>query len=162
MSVYSDEMIMQWCSDGGVSRPELCNIGPSSIDLPWSGCAKIARPNGFEELPEMDTLTLEPWKFYLLDTAVTVRLPDSASGSIYMRSSWARLGLNHHTAGYIDPAFYGTITLEIVNTAPWRVDIIKHDCLVQMELRQLLSMPSRTYQDTGRYNGQSSPQEAIA
>lgn len=61
------------------------------------------------------SLTLEVGKFYLARTIERVCLPDYIQGQVHGRSSIGRLGvIVHFTAGFIDPGFCGSITLEMM------------------------------------------------
>lgn len=59
---------------------------------------------------------LFPGDFALVTTAETVNIPADYLARVEGKSSLARLGLMVHvTAGFIDPGFHGTITLEVTN-----------------------------------------------
>ena len=71
----------------------------------------------------MDTLNianmeyaLRPGEFILGSTVESVSIPDYLACRFEGKSSLGRIGLTTHvTAGFIDPGFQGTITLEIKN-----------------------------------------------
>jgi dCTP deaminase len=68
------------------------------------------------EIADGDYFILHPGQFILWSTKEVIWLPDSLMASIEGRSSLARLGIIiHSTAGFINPWFKGTITLEITN-----------------------------------------------
>ena len=68
-------------------------------------------------IAEGDTFILHPGEFVLGSTAERVALPDDLVARLEGKSSLGRLGLLiHSTAGYIDPGFDGTITLELSNS----------------------------------------------
>lgn len=59
---------------------------------------------------------LEPGEFILGSTNESLSLPDRLAARYEGKSSMGRIGLaSHITAGFIDPGFRGTITLEIKN-----------------------------------------------
>lgn len=59
---------------------------------------------------------LDPGEFILGSTREAVSLPNGIGARFEGKSSLGRLGLaTHVTAGFIDPGFRGTITLEIKN-----------------------------------------------
>src|SRR5215472_10087450 len=67
-------------------------------------------------LAETDKFIVHPGKFILATTLERVEVPDDLVARLEGRSSIGRLGIViHSTAGYIDPGFQGTITLEISN-----------------------------------------------
>jgi dCTP deaminase len=63
-----------------------------------------------------DTFVIHPNEFVLGRTEEFVELPDDIVARIEGKSSLGRLGLIvHATAGFVDPGFKGTLTLEITN-----------------------------------------------
>ena len=61
-------------------------------------------------------IIISPWEFLLWSTIETIKLPTHLVARCEWRSSLGRLGLIiHSTAGFIDPWFQWTITLEIKN-----------------------------------------------
>lgn len=63
-----------------------------------------------------DSFVIHPNEFVLGGTAEWVELPDDVVARIEGKSSLGRLGLIvHATAGFVDPGWKGTLTLEITN-----------------------------------------------
>lgn len=59
---------------------------------------------------------LPPGELWLGETSEWFDIPVGVAARVEGRSSWGRLGLlTHLTAGFIDPGFRGTITLELYN-----------------------------------------------
>ena len=74
---------------------------------------------------EAETFDIEPRGFVLAQTLERVAMPNDLMGMVEGRSSWARVGLSVHlTAPKIDPGFDGTITLEISNMGPAKVQLV--------------------------------------
>ncbi len=71
--------------------------------------------NRTDEVDITDGFVLNQHHFVLASTVEWVNIPDKLVARIEGRSSLARIGLQIHSAGYIDPGFCGNITLEIVN-----------------------------------------------
>ena len=70
-----------------------------------------------------DPFAIHPGEFALGRTLEAVEIPDDVVARIEGKSSLGRLGLIvHATAGFVDPGFKGTLTLEITNLT--RVPII--------------------------------------
>ena len=69
------------------------------------------------EIDEADgTFVIHPGEFVLGRTQEWVEIPDDVVCRIEGKSSIGRLGLVvHATAGFVDPGFQGTLTLEIAN-----------------------------------------------
>jgi dCTP deaminase len=75
------------------------------------------------KIDEGEAFILHPGEFVLGSTYERVSLPDDLVGRIEGKSSLGRLGLIvHATAGFVDPGFSGTLTLEITNLT--RVPIV--------------------------------------
>jgi dCTP deaminase len=63
-----------------------------------------------------EPFAIHPGEFALGRTLEHVRIPDDIVARIEGKSSLGRLGLIvHATAGFVDPGFEGTLTLEITN-----------------------------------------------
>ena len=70
-----------------------------------------------------EPFVIHPGEFVLGSTVEWVELPDDIVARIEGKSSLGRLGLIvHATAGFVDPGFSGTLTLEITNLT--RVPIV--------------------------------------
>lgn len=68
------------------------------------------------KLNDWDKFVLHPWDFVLWVTMEKIRVPYDLVSRCEWRSSIGRLGvIIHSTAGFIDPWFEGTITLEMTN-----------------------------------------------
>src|SRR5204863_6160803 len=67
-------------------------------------------------VPASEPFAIHPGEFVLGGTLETVQIPDDVVCRIEGKSSIGRLGLIvHATAGFVDPGFKGTLTLEIAN-----------------------------------------------
>jgi dCTP deaminase len=65
-------------------------------------------------------MVLNPYEQVLLSTMETVGMPDDLVGLVELRSTWARHGLSIPPT-IIDAGFHGTITLEVINNAPYKI-----------------------------------------
>lgn len=73
------------------------------------------------EIPE-DGFIMNPGSLYLGSTVERLVLPSDIVATAEGKSTVGRLGLTVHvTAGWIDPGFDGTVTLEMVSTNPIRI-----------------------------------------
>lgn len=163
--IIPDFMIELWATSGGVEPFNKGHINPASLDLTWSGKAKLAAPDPVKEgdwidLEERDDIILRPGRFYLLDTTEYLKVPKDWSGNLMLKSSIARLGVEHSHAGFFDPGFEGTATLEIHVISPWSVRLIRGQRIVQIAFSLMYAKPVADYQVRGRYNGQRGPTPA--
>jgi dCTP deaminase len=65
-------------------------------------------------------LIIPPHSQVLLSTLEYIKLPDNLIGFVELRSTWARHGLSMPPT-IIDAGFGGTVTLEVVNNAPYKI-----------------------------------------
>lgn len=135
-------------------------IQPASIDLRLAEHVYKVGP-GDSELTEheqvMSKYTFVPGVFYLGATLEVINLPDDLLARVDGRSSWGRAGLRvHSTAGFIDPGFCGSITLEIDVIRPVTVPV--GACVCQVSFARLLEPAYRPYgSPTRRSSYQNQP-----
>lgn len=142
---------------------ELC--GPASVDLRlggyirWVQADKQSRTEHWDEfnLGNAGTLFFTPGVFYLCTTQEYIKVPPTHCACVNMRSSWARRGLGHKVAGFVDPGFEGQITLEL--EAAIHCDIHIGTPIVQLIYMRLTEETTKPY--TGKYLGQRGPTRAI-
>lgn len=68
------------------------------------------------QLEKWESFILHPWDFVLWVTAEKIKIPYDLVARCEWRSSiWRLWVIIHSTAGFIDPGFEGTITLEMTN-----------------------------------------------
>ena len=107
-------------------------------------------------IPEGEAFILHPGEFVLGSTAERVALPDDLVARLEGKSSLGRLGLLiHSTAGYIDPGFDGTITLELSNVARLPISIFPGMAIGQISFLQMTTPVDNPYR--GKYQGQVGP-----
>jgi dCTP deaminase len=90
-----------------------------------------------------------------------IRLPSTLAARIEGKSSVGRMGLAIHvTAGFVDPGFYGQLTLELVNHSGRPVFLKPGMRIAQMSFHTLSQLPRRVYGDPAlgsHYQGQVGP-----
>jgi dCTP deaminase len=139
-SVLSDGTIRRLVAEGRVViEPwDETMVQPASVDLRLGPSFRVFHnhritaidladpPRNLTEHVEVDddeSFVIHPGEFVLGRTQEHVELPDDIVARIEGKSSLGRLGLIvHATAGFVDPGFKGTLTLEITNLT--RVPII--------------------------------------
>lgn len=130
-------------------------VEPSSVDLRLGNEFKVVTTTGgvvdtrdtndtLDYTVVSDEVVLKPGQFVLATTAERIRLPDDLSANVLGRSSLGRLGISvHQTAGYIDPGFFGEVTLELSNHGPASVRLYGGDRICQIVFHEL-STPAET------------------
>jgi dCTP deaminase len=139
-SVLSDGTIRRLVAEGHVLIDpwDETMVQPASVDLRLGPSFRVFHnhrigaidladpPKNLTELVELadgESFVIHPGEFVLGSTEEYVELPDDIVARIEGKSSLGRLGLIvHATAGFVDPGFKGTLTLEITNLT--RVPII--------------------------------------
>lgn len=132
-SVLSDRTIRRLVEAGSITiepwDPAL--VQPASVDLRLGRSFRVFHnhriqaidlaepPGGLTEHVEIsgdDPFVIHPGEFVLGRTEEHVTLPADVVARIEGKSSLGRLGLIvHATAGFVDPGFSGSLTLEITN-----------------------------------------------
>src|ERR671921_1932959 len=132
-SVLSDGTIRRLVDEGRVVidpwDPAL--VQPASVDLRLGDSFRVFHnhraaaidlrdpPTNLTEevvIAGEDPFVIHPGEFALGRTQEYVEIPDDLVSRIEGKSSLGRLGLIvHATAGFVDPGFKGTLTLEITN-----------------------------------------------
>lgn len=161
--------------DIGIAPYDEARLQPASVDLTLHrmirrpkaylgsiDLSSVPKDHTYEEQPgHYGTHSLGPGEALLGCTEETVRVGQNFVGRVEGKSSLARLFLAVHvTGGFIDPGFEGQITLEIVNLSPWVMVLHPGKAICQIAFDRLDSPPLRTYESTGRYNGQRGPTES--
>jgi len=110
------------------------------------------------EVAAGDSFVIHPGEFVLGRTEEWVELPDDIVCRIEGKSSIGRLGLIvHATAGFVDPGFQGTLTLEITNLARVPIVLWPGQAVAQLSFMALDRPAERPYghPDLGsHYHGQ--------
>jgi dCTP deaminase len=176
--VLSDRTIRELLELGRI-RIEPCapaDVQPSSIDVHLGARFQVFRNSrypyidpgreqaGLMELVEATVevpFVLHPGEFVLGATIEYVGLPDDLVARLEGKSSLGRLGLLiHSTAGYIDPGFEGTMTLELSNVANLPIVLTPGMPIGQISFMRLTTPVDRPYGSPGlgsRYQGQVDP-----
>ncbi len=106
---------------------------------------------------------VQPGEFVLGVTMEKIRVPDYLVARCEGRSSIGRLGIIiHSTAGYIDPGFEGTITLEITNINRMPVALYPGMRIGQFAFEKMTSSSETPYykKNSSKYQGQMLVEES--
>lgn len=176
--VLSDRSIAEEMAAGRivVDPCEPADIQPSSIDLHLGSRFQVFRNSRYpyidpavEQRGLMDMVeasagepfVLHPGEFALGATIERVALPRDIVARLEGKSSLGRLGLLiHSTAGYIDPGWDGTLTLELSNVANLPIVLTPGMAIGQISFMRMTTPVDRPYGSPGlgsRYQGQVEP-----
>jgi dCTP deaminase len=174
-SVLSDGTIRRLVDEGRIVvepwDPGL--VQPASVDLRLGNSFRVFHNHRTSAIDLRDPPTnltehvtaedgqpfvIHPGEFVLGVTVEHVAIPDDIVARIEGKSSLGRLGLIvHATAGFVDPGFEGTLTLEITNLTRVPIKLYPGLPIAQlsfMELDQPAQVPYGSPELGSHYHGQ--------
>ena len=180
-SVLSDGTIRRLVDEGRIAiepwDPGM--VQPASVDLRLGRSFRVFHnhklasidlaepPQGVTEHVEIEdgqSFVIHPGEFVLGATTEWVELPNDIVARIEGKSSLGRLGLIvHATAGFVDPGFKGSLTLEITNLTRVPIVLWPGKPIAQLSFMTLDRPAERPYghPDLGsHYHGQSEATES--
>ncbi len=183
MSVLADRDIRAELEAGRIRIDpyDPVDLQPSSVDLHLDRSFRVFRNNRYafidprEPQPDLTELLevrdeepfiLHPGEFVLGQTLEWVELPTDLVARLEGKSSLGRLGLLiHSTAGYVDPGWKGTLTLELSNVANLPIALYAGMRIGQISFFRMSSPVERPYGSSSlgsKYQGQSQPTASAA
>ena len=102
-----------------------------------------------------DGVVINPGDFFLAHTIEVCNFPDDLAALFRIKSSMGRIGLEHMDAGWVDPGFNGSLTLEFKNmTKNHSILLHKGDKIGQLIFFRGESVnEDQSYRTKGNYNG---------
>lgn len=152
MSMLSSTTITRLLDSGVLTIQPLKEraIQPASVEMHLLGdvIRDVGLPTEYPDDRITDTVLLKPGEFALARTTELVGIPAHLVARVEGKSSWARRGLLVHlTAGFIDPGFYGTITLELANLSARPLELPVGCAIAQLSILELDTPPLVPYGD---------------
>jgi dCTP deaminase len=162
-SVLSDGTIRRLVDEGRiVIEPwDESLVQPASVDLRLGDSFRVFHnhrvtaidlrepPRNLTEevrIEEGEPFAIHPGEFVLGNTLERVSIPDDVVARIEGKSSIGRLGLIvHATAGFVDPGFQGTLTLEITNLTRVPIKLYAGLPIAQLSFMALDQAAERPY-----------------
>lgn len=148
------------------------NINSASIDITLGNIILAENRNSLTDLKYLDKKShlnmetvdlgecgaycLAPGEFILAQSKEIFHLPNNISAEYKLKSSMARLGLDHLNAGWCDAGWNGSVlTLELKNVTQGHRIVINAGCKIgQMVFFRHTEVPAdRSYAARGSYNG---------
>jgi dCTP deaminase len=177
-SVLSDGTIRRLVDAGRIVidpwDPEL--VQPASVDLRLGNSFRVFHnhrtsaidlrepPTNLTEAVTGEMFVIHPGEFVLGVTEEYVELPDDIVARIEGKSSLGRLGLIvHATAGFVDPGFKGTLTLDITNLTRVPIKLYPGLLIAQLSFMTLDAPAERPYGSEAlgsHYQGQTAATES--
>jgi dCTP deaminase len=180
-SVLSDGTITELVDSGHIRIDPWDHgmVQPASIDLRLGDSFRVFHnhrvtsidlrdpPGNLTEevvIDEGDAFVIHPGEFCLGRTLEYVELPDDLVARIEGKSSLGRLGLIvHATAGFCDPGFKGSLTLELNNLTRVPIKLYPGLPIAQLSFMTLDRAALRPYGSAGlgsHYQGQRAATES--
>lgn len=172
MGILVDFQIKEYCETLELVTPfDPALINPASIDVRVGNTAKMEIDNGWDsdrpnKVPEWANIDLTkyskekpfwlpPKAFILVATLETFNMPKFLGCEFKLKSSPARNGVDHASAAWCDPGWNGSVlTMEIINNFRYTsIPLYPRQRIGQMIFYRTEHTPEKTYQETGRYNG---------
>lgn len=175
--ILTDTQIIKWASDGGITPFNINHVNPASIDIclgdtwidvqyPEFGefpVGKLYKPSAVHDIMYSVLASFSLWKQHrpsavLAVTKEYISIPDDMAAEIKLKTTPTRKGLGHPVADWIDPGFYGKLTLML--NAVNDIELQPRQRICQLVLHKLSEPVSKSYRVTGHYNGKLSPTRA--
>ena len=162
-SVLSDGTIRRLIADGRlrIDPWDPSALQPASVDLRLGRSFRVFHnhrvaaidlddpPTNLTEqvvVEDDEAFVIHPGEFVLGRTLEWVELPDDVVARIEGKSSLGRLGLIvHATAGFVDPGWRGTLTLEITNLTRVPIKLHADRRIAQLSFMALDAPAQRPY-----------------
>lgn len=170
--LYNADDVQALHEKGVILKYEDSAINTASLDIHLGKTilierfAETSRPINYrrrEKLPmeEIDIsvtpYTLQPGEFILAHCIEVFDFPDDLAALLRIKSSQGRIGFEHLDAGWVDPGFYGSLTLEYKNMLRFNsIQIQYGDPIGQLVFFEVDEVsPDQSYKKVGRYGGSS-------
>lgn len=170
MTLLSHNELVILAESGVITNVHHDSINASSIDIHLApeilveepGMARVdyraRQPLNMRRVSPAEIL-LSPGDFILASSVEQFNLPPTISCEYKLKSSMARIGLEHLNAGWCDAGWNGSVlTLELKNVTQYHTILLRPgDAIGQMVFFRHAAVPAdRSYAARGRYNGDRS------
>ena len=145
--IKPDRWIRRWGKSGGVTpfRDEQVNAASYDVRVSDHWICPTRDPEEFRS----ERLKLFPGEVVLASTVESVVIPRDVACDLKLKSTLGRLWINHSMAGWCDPGFQGTITLELQNLGPEPFVLEAQRRIAQLIFITMDSEPDVAYGEPG-------------
>lgn len=167
--LLSHNEIAQLLNEGVVINHKPTAINAASLDIHLGRYLLVEQEPGVDidyakrdalnmrrvDLLEVEQFVLQPNQFILAQSIEVFSLPLDVSAEYKLKSSMARIGLEHMNAGWADAGWHGSVlTLEFKNMTRWHPIVLRYgDAVGQMVFFQHAPVSfDQSYASRGRYN----------
>lgn len=160
--------IKQLIRYGHMQRTDPDCINAASLDLRLGREVMVETRDGsivdYRKRQPLDMVTISlpdegivilPGQFFLAHTIEICNFPDDLAALFRIKSSMGRIGLEHMDAGWVDPGFHGSLTLEFKNMTQYHSILLRPgDKIGQLVfMRGEAVSADQSYAARGNYNG---------
>lgn len=160
MGVLVDWQIKKLCLEGMLQPFDPQFLNPASLDIRVGDTALLETPSGQKQInlweySKSKPYSLLPGEYALVGSFEIFNLPPNIAAEFKLKSSRAREWYQHMLAAWIDPGFSNSVlTMELSNANPYNTLPLYPGLRIgQIIFHSLAATPEKTYQQTGRYNG---------
>ena len=143
------EQLTKRVIEGGI---EDC-VAPASYEL-RVGSYRESRIGDRTDLKPGEGVVVQPGGLLLVGTVETVHLPNDLIGFLYLKSSYARLGLLSWSQGIVEPGYSGGLTIVLNNASNVYVPIVGGQKICHLMLSQADEATDQPYR--AEYQGSAS------
>ena len=161
LGVLPDWRIRNLCINGAIKPFDSDLINPASIDVRLGGTILQEAENSgkFVEVDISSTTKEDPYllipnEFILAQTLEFFDIPEAVCCQFALKSSGARLGLEHNLAGWVDPGFHNSVlTLELKNARRFKPIALWYKMRIgQLIFFDMHGSALHSYRKKGHYN----------
>lgn len=177
--ILNHDEIEALINSGVIEGADLANINPASLNVRLNNkfLVEARDPRGHDgqhytplsfskrESPHFieveGGVVLGPGDFCLASLVEKVNLPPDLCCDVMLRSSAARMGIQHLLAGWGDPGYCGHLTLELKNELKYhQVRLVGGDAIIQLRFHRINPVAAgKDYAAKGaKYSGDTGPQ----
>jgi dCTP deaminase len=177
--ILNHDEIVELINTGVIEGADLKNVNPASLNVRLGNkfLIEARNHNGYDgqfydplkfalrQSPSFieveGGITLGPGDFCLASLVEKVNLPSDLCCDVMLRSSAARMGIQHLLAGWGDPGYSGHLTLELKNELKYhQVRLVGGDAIIQLRFHRINAVAEgKDYgAKGGKYSGDTGPQ----
>lgn len=140
------------------------HVNPASLDICIGDNLLLVKPEGnitkdISMNTESNPYLVPHHERLLANSLETFKFPLNLAGEFKLKSSVARLFFQHMKAGWIDPGWHGSLTMEFINFGYQPFPLYPGKRIGQLIFHYLQSPPLTPY--NGKYNGQIKAQPSL-
>lgn len=169
---FNHDEILEFCDKGYMKNWEPGCVNAASLDIRLGSKILLERGDGrvvdyrkrerlsmFEMELDENGVVIRPGEFFLAHSIEHCDFPDDVAAFFRIKSSMGRIGLEHMDAGWVDPGFNGSLTLEFKNVTQFHdIRIRPGDRIGQLVFFNGIPVSAdKSYRTVGNYNQQSGP-----